>query len=72
MSSNTCTTLLELTAPNQLEQKFGGTAPNKEEGSYWPPCLPDEDFGIDGKSQVSGVQDKFVEVEEGEPEEDEF
>lgn len=46
-STNTCPDILEMIAPNQLEQKFGGTAPDREEGSYWPPNLPDTDFGVE-------------------------
>ena len=37
----------QLAAPNQFEEKFGGTQKNREEGEYWPPYLPDMDFGID-------------------------
>ena len=57
LSSSTCSILVELTAPNQLEQKFGGTAPNKVVGQFWPPCLPDNDFGVDGVTDVTGVKD---------------
>jgi hypothetical protein len=38
--------LLELVAPNQLEEQYGGTAKDKEEGQYWPPSLPDNQFGV--------------------------
>lgn len=46
VSANTCPSLLELAAPNQLEEKFGGTAKNKEVGEYWPPSCPDSNFGV--------------------------
>ena len=45
-SSNSCPELLELVPPNQLEEKYGGTAKNREPGEYWPPRLADMDFGI--------------------------
>ena len=74
LNSNTCSALLELAAPNQIEEKFGGTAPNKQEGQFWPPSLPDENFGIDEKSVVTNVENKYVDinVEEEGAEEDEF
>lgn len=46
VSTNTCPAMLELIAPNQLEEQFGGTAKNKEVGEFWPPCLPDVDCGV--------------------------
>lgn len=33
-------------ALNQLEQRYGGTAKDKEVGEFWPPSLPDNDFGV--------------------------
>lgn len=47
-SGNSSPQLLELVSPNQLEEKYGGTAKNKEEGDFWPVQLPDQDFGADG------------------------
>ena len=35
---NTCPELLELFEPDQLEVKYGGTAPNHEE-PLWPPRI---------------------------------
>lgn len=46
VSTNYCPTMLELIAPNQLEEQFGGQAKNKEMGEFWPPCLPDDDCGV--------------------------
>jgi len=43
-SGNIGAALVELCAPNQLEEKYGGKAKNKEEGEYWPVQLPDDDF----------------------------
>jgi hypothetical protein len=43
-------------APNQLEEKFGGTAKDKEEGDYWPPSLPDNDFGVGEKTKLEDIQ----------------
>lgn len=45
-----------MVAPNQLEEKFGGTAKNRQVGEYWPPSLPDLDFGVGGKTDISGVE----------------
>ena len=75
LSSNTCSALLELAAPNQIEEKFGGTAPNKQEGQFWPPSLPDMDFGINEKSDVANIENKYIDVNaegEEEPNEDDF
>ena len=77
ISKNTCPELLELVSPNQLEQKYGGTAPNREPGEYWPPRLPDMDFGIGGKTEGLGPAEKETYVEnpalaDDEVNEDEF
>jgi hypothetical protein len=56
VSRNTCPELLELVSPNQLEEKFGGTVKNRVPGEYWPPRLPDMEFGIGGKTDISGVE----------------
>ena len=55
-SSPTLPELLELVAPNQLEEQLGGTAPNKEDGSYWPPSLPDTNFGVGETTNLADVQ----------------
>ena len=39
--------LNELVAPEQLEEKFGGSAPNRQDGEYWPPRLPSDVFGTE-------------------------
>lgn len=51
VSANTCDMLQELVAPEQLEERFGGTAPNRKEGEYWPPRLPSDHF--DNENAVS-------------------
>ena len=38
-SDNTSDELTNNFHPSQLEEKFGGTAPNVE-GPYWPPVFP--------------------------------
>ncbi|CDW81500.1 UNKNOWN [Stylonychia lemnae] len=43
---NTCDELLRIVAPNQLQIKFGGNAPNFE-GPSWPPRMPQGDYGTD-------------------------
>lgn len=43
---HTCKALLELYAPNQLEERYGGEAPNFE-GPWWPPQMPSKDVGVD-------------------------
>ena len=55
-SSHTCKELLELVAPEQLEEKFGGKAKNKEVGDFWPPTLPSMEFGVGQKIDESQVQ----------------
>lgn len=54
-SANTVPDLLEMVAPNQLETKFGGTAPEREEGTFWPPSCPDSYFGAGGKTDITNV-----------------
>lgn len=56
INNNSCPDLVRLTAPNQLEEKFGGTAENKT--SFWPPSLPDDEFGVGGQSNISGLQEE--------------
>lgn len=56
VSTNTCPAMLELIAPNQLEEQFGGEAKNKEVGEFWPPCLPDVDCGVGTKTDVAALQ----------------
>lgn len=55
VSANSCPSLLELAAPNQLEEKFGGTAKNKEAGEFWPPSCPDTNFGVGKTTDLSNV-----------------
>ena len=46
---------MEFLAPNQLEEKYGGTGSNKEPGTYWPPSLNDLDFGVGKTTDLSNV-----------------
>ena len=55
VNKNTCPELLEIVSPNQLEEKYGGTAPNRQAGDYWPPKLPDREFGVGGKTVVEAA-----------------
>ena len=45
VSYNTCPVLLDLVSANQIEEKYGGSATDRECGNFWPPCLPDNNFG---------------------------
>ena len=66
-SSKTLPELLELVAPNQLEEQMGGTAKNKEEGEFWPPSLPDNDFGVGEKTNLEDLGEiEKAEVLQGE------
>lgn len=44
-SQNTNPALMEMVEPSQIEECYGGTAPNRKEGEYWPPRLNSDDFG---------------------------
>jgi len=44
VSENTSDELKELIHADQLEEKYGGSAPNKT-GNYWPPSLQSDNFG---------------------------
>lgn len=44
-----------LFAPNQLEVKYGGSAPNVDGPQFWPPIMPDKDVGVD--------KDKLIPIE---------
>lgn len=62
--------LLDLVAPNQLEEKYGGSAKNKEEGEFWPVNLPDQDFGVDPNQTAKTYDDNFV--DQNQEDDDEF
>ena len=53
---------MELVDPNQLEEKFGGKAPNRIDGTYWPPSLPNHNFGVNEKSDVTHIENKYIDV----------
>ena len=59
-SGNSSPKLLDLVAANQLEEKYGGSAKNKEEGEFWPVNLPDQDFGVDPNQTAKTYDDNFV------------
>lgn len=66
-SGKTLPELLELVAPNQLEESLGGTAKNKEEGEFWPPSLPDNDFGVGEKTKFEDIAEiESAEILQGE------
>lgn len=44
-STNILPDLLKLVAPEQLEEKFGGTAKNREPSEFWPPSMPSNNYG---------------------------
>ena len=44
-SENTCDQITQMICPEQLEQKFGGSAPDRDEGQFWPPNLLSDKFG---------------------------
>jgi hypothetical protein len=46
--------LADIMSMDQLEEKFGGNAPNATQ--FWPPVLPDTPIGYDTKSIVSEEQ----------------
>tara|TARA_B110000285_G_C14530188_1_gene340429 strand:- start:22 stop:225 length:204 start_codon:yes stop_codon:yes gene_type:complete len=62
--------LLDLVAPNQLEEKYGGTAKNKEEGEFWPVNLPDQDFGVDQNQTAKTYEDNLG--DQNQEDDDEF
>jgi hypothetical protein len=62
-SSKTLPELLELVAPNQLEESVGGTAKNREEGEFWPPSLPDNDFGVGETTNLAELGEDLVKAE---------
>ena len=47
-----------LFAPNQLEQRYGGKAPNVD-AHFWPPTMPSNDVGCDMTKIVS--EDRYAE-----------
>ena len=46
MASNTCPELMELAIPEQLEMRYGGTAPDKND-KFWPATMPTNEYGVD-------------------------
>lgn len=59
--------LLELVAPNQLEQQFGGQAKDREAGEFWPPKCPDLDFGAE-----AGQSEQILDTEMAQKEEEKY
>ena len=55
---STCDELKALFAPNQLEKRYGGAAPNVET-NFWPPIMPSKDVGCDTDKIVP--HDKYME-----------
>lgn len=49
--ASTCDELQALFAPNQLEIKYGGKAPNVE-SNFWPPIMPSQDVGCDPEKLI--------------------
>lgn len=43
-NSNTCSELFRLVQPDMIEKRYGGNAPDREPGQYWPPYLNSENF----------------------------
>ena len=46
-SANSSDLLEQIAIPEQIEEQYGGKAPNRKEGEYWPPRLPSTYFGQD-------------------------
>ena len=44
--------------PNQVEEKYGGKAPNAL--NYWPPTIPDNVFSVPGKENFSSTKDSYL------------
>lgn len=47
--------LLQMVHPSQLEEKFGGTAPNRKQGEYWPPRCNSDEFGCGEMTDISNM-----------------
>lgn len=56
-TANTNPMLLQMCHPSQLEEKYGGTAPNRNVGEYWPPRLNSTTFGFGEETDMSQVKD---------------
>lgn len=56
-SAGTNPMLLKMCHPSQLEEKYGGTAPNRKEGEYWPPKLNSNEFGFGEETDMSNIKD---------------
>ena len=57
-SYNTCDELKNMVHPNQLEKRYGGSAPDRQ-NDYWPPKFSCEEFGEYEPSE--GPDSKVVE-----------
>lgn len=60
-SESTAPTLTEMVAPHQLQQKFGGTVPDKTE-NFWPPSMPSDDFGYVEEEQENNQEERKEEA----------
>jgi len=50
--------LYELAHESQVEEKYGGTAPDTEE--FWPPIMPSENYDVDSDNIVS--EEEYLEI----------
>lgn len=55
-TGNTHSMLHKMVHPNQLEEKYGGTAKNRVQREYWPPRLNFDTFGFGEETNVDGIK----------------
>ena len=54
-TANTNPVLLQMVHPSQLEERYGGTAKNRQQGEYWPPRMNSTEFGHESREVVGGT-----------------
>ena len=55
-TSNINPQLLKMVHPSQLEQRYGGTAKDREQGEYWPPKLNSTTYGFGEETDMTDVK----------------
>lgn len=66
INSNHSPELLALCNPNQIEQKFGGKAPNRT--SFWPPYVPPGPYQFENIGKSNNLLEKHSEIQVESPE----
>lgn len=57
-TANSSELITSMIAPEQLEEQFGGIAPNRKDGDFWPPKLLSDKFGNEDAVVMTNQESK--------------